>query len=144
MEEYLSCPFRFCYEAGQLLLFLILSRKIICVSHLFSNSQVLTLQASNLTSEDLTLTVFAPASFNSPPSVVSLNSSPASPLSPFIGSMDKHSTGVPRLSLGSTESENQRHGDGGPQEQTVSITDVLPRNDLGCTHLWLQSRVPLG
>ncbi|XAR64746.1 hypothetical protein NMG60_11008554 [Bertholletia excelsa] len=41
--------------------------------------QVLTLQASNLTSEDLTLTVLAPASFTSPRSVVSLNSSPSTP-----------------------------------------------------------------
>ncbi|KAJ1386027.1 hypothetical protein SESBI_41158 [Sesbania bispinosa] len=45
--------------------------------------QILTLQASNLTSEDLTLTVLAPASFTSS-SVVSLNS-PMTPTSPFIG-----------------------------------------------------------
>ncbi|VFQ66714.1 unnamed protein product [Cuscuta campestris] len=48
-------------------------------------AQVLTLQASNLTSEDLTMTVLAPASLTSPPSLMSL-SSPTSPASPFFGS----------------------------------------------------------
>lgn len=112
--------------------------------------QVLTLQASNLTSEDLTLTVFAPASFTSPPSIVSLNSSPSSPLSPFDDSYDRHGIAVQRLNSVPIESENERHSvDGGPRsisfnEPVVSISDVLPQNDLGCTHLWLQSRVPLG
>ncbi|KAH8495204.1 hypothetical protein H0E87_018404 [Populus deltoides] len=72
--------------------------------------QVLALRASNLTSEDLTLTVLAPASFTSPPSVGSLSSSPTTPMSSFVGLPE--STGI--------------------------ITG------LGCTHLWLQSRVPLG
>lgn len=120
--------------------------------------QVLTLQASNLTSEDLTMTVFAPASFMSPPSVVSLNSSPTSPMSPLIGSSetagktngDRHGTAVQKLSSVSLELESQIHsGEGGPRsvtpnEQAFAISDVLPRGDLGCTHLWLQSRVPLG
>lgn len=120
--------------------------------------QVLTLQASNLTSEDLTLTVLAPASFTSPPSVVSLNSSPSSPTSPFVVSSesagraggDRHGTTLQRLSSASHVMGNQRHSeDSGPQtlslnEQAIAISDVLPRNDLGCTHLWLQSRVPLG
>lgn len=89
--------------------------------------QVLTLQASNLTSEDLTLTVLAPASFTSPPSVVSL-SSPASPMSPFIGF---------------TEFLGRINDDGRPQ--TVSTNDdVIPSSGVSCTHLWLQSRVPLG
>lgn len=119
---------------------------------------MLTLQASNLTSEDLTMTVFAPASFMSPPSVVSLNSSPTSPMSPFIGSSetagktsgDRHGTAVQKLSSVSLELESQIHsGEGGPRsvipnEQAFAISDVLPRGDLGCTHLWLQSRVPLG
>ncbi|CAH9093029.1 unnamed protein product [Cuscuta europaea] len=86
--------------------------------------QVLTLQASNLTSEDLTMTVMAPASFTSPPSVLSLSSSPTSPLSSFLGSSDF------------TERLNN--------EKAASLPDVLPSNDLGCTHLWLQSKVPLG
>ncbi|XP_045803541.1 uncharacterized protein LOC123897085 [Trifolium pratense] len=89
--------------------------------------QVLTLQASNLTSEDLTLTVLAPASFISPPSVVSL-SSPTTPMSPFIGF---------------TEFLGRINDDGKPQ--TVSTNDdVIPSSGLSCTHLWLQSRVPLG
>ncbi|XP_024990399.1 uncharacterized protein LOC112524689 isoform X2 [Cynara cardunculus var. scolymus] len=121
--------------------------------------QVLTLQASNLTSEDLTLTVLAPASFTSLPSVVSLTSTPASPTSPFDVSSesaagrfsgDRQSISLKRLSSASNVIENQRRGDefgthsGSFNEQTISITDVLPKSDLGCTHLWLQSRVPLG
>ncbi|KAE9463435.1 hypothetical protein C3L33_04659, partial [Rhododendron williamsianum] len=110
--------------------------------------QVLTLQASNLTSEDLTLTVLAPASFTSPPSVVSLNSSPSTPMSPFVGHSElagkmngeRGSSATQRLSATSVALENQRqNGDG-----AVPISDVLPSTDLGCTHLWLQSRVPLG
>ncbi|KAL5061527.1 hypothetical protein RYX36_023264 [Vicia faba] len=88
--------------------------------------QVLTLQASNLTSEDLTLTVLAPASFISPPSVVSL-SSPATPSSPFIGF---------------TEFLGRINDDG--RSQTDSKNDVIPNSVVSCTHLWLQSRVPLG
>lgn len=56
---------------------------IISLTSLIQFDQILTLQASNLTSEDLTLTVLAPASFTSP-SVVSLNS-PTTPKSPFVG-----------------------------------------------------------
>ncbi|XP_027097313.1 uncharacterized protein [Coffea arabica] len=117
--------------------------------------QVLTLQASNLTSEDLTLTVLAPASFTSPPSVLSLSSSPSSPASPFINSSEL----TTRVS--SERSSNAGHtqvsvfmdqgqgGKGGYQSislnaEVIHLSDVLPSNDLGCTHLWLQSRVPLG
>ncbi|KAL9325400.1 hypothetical protein ACSQ67_006045 [Phaseolus vulgaris] len=82
--------------------------------------QVLTLQASNLTSEDLTLTVLAPASFTSPPSVVSL-SSPTSPNSPFIGFTEF----LGRINVSMND-------------------DVIPSSGLSCTHLWLHSRVPLG
>ncbi|PSS15894.1 Plakophilin-4 like [Actinidia chinensis var. chinensis] len=120
--------------------------------------QVLTLQASNLTSEDLTLTVLAPASFTSPPSVVSLNSSPTSPMSPFIGHSEsagrmtgeRRSSAMQRLSSASLALEDRRqNGDNGPRsisfnEQAIPISNVLPSTDLGCTHLWLQSRVPLG
>ncbi|KAI8573652.1 hypothetical protein RHMOL_Rhmol01G0293700 [Rhododendron molle] len=110
--------------------------------------QVLTLQASNLTSEDLTLTVLAPASFTSPPSVVSLNSSPSTPMSPFVGHSElagkmngeRGSSATQRLSATSVALENQRQNG----DSAVPISDVLPSTDLGCTHLWLQSRVPLG
>ncbi|KAI8562964.1 hypothetical protein RHMOL_Rhmol03G0077000 [Rhododendron molle] len=110
--------------------------------------QVLTLQASNLTSEDLTLTVLAPALFTSPPSVVSLNSYPLTPMSPFVGHSElagkmngeRGSSATQRLTAASLVLENQRHNGGG----AVPISDVLPSTDLGCTHLWLQSRVPLG
>ncbi|KAK3223114.1 hypothetical protein Dsin_010139 [Dipteronia sinensis] len=133
------------------------------VSHLtVSTCQVLTLQASNLTSEDLTLTVLAPASFTSPPSVVSLSSSPTSTMSPFVGIADfvgrvnEEQSGNPidRLSSVPLVSENQKHnGDGGAGAGARSVSlnklsspksDVIPSTGLGCTHLWLQSRVPLG
>ncbi|XP_019423322.1 PREDICTED: uncharacterized protein LOC109332757 isoform X2 [Lupinus angustifolius] len=102
--------------------------------------QVLTLRASNLTSEDLTLTVLAPASFMSPPSVVSLNS-PTTPMSPFIGFTDflgringeRRIGATQRQSFTSRVKENEKQGD-----------DVIPSSGLSCTHLWLQSRVPLG
>lgn len=120
--------------------------------------QVLTLQASNLTSEDLTLTILAPASSMSPPSVVSLNSSPSTPMSPFIGFSDftarlsgeRRSTSVQRLSSLPILKESQIEN-GSPAERSVSAiedagssSDVIPSTGLGCTHLWLQSTVPLG
>lgn len=122
------------------------------------NCQVLTLQASNLTSEDLTLTVLAPASFTSPPSVVSLNSSPSTPLSPFVGfseftgkaSSEKRGSTTQRLSSAPLMSESQRqNGDGRAHfasfnDQGAPVSDVIPSTGLGCSHLWLQSRVPLG
>ncbi|KAE8729855.1 protein TWIN LOV 1-like isoform X1 [Hibiscus syriacus] len=97
--------------------------------------QVLTLQASNLSPEDLTITVLAPTSFTSPPSVVSLNSPTTEVQKP--GSM-------PIIS------DNQKeNGDAGVRstssyEQLTPIADFIPTSGLGCTHLWLQSRVPLG
>ncbi|XWS69764.1 hypothetical protein CRYUN_Cryun04dG0207000 [Craigia yunnanensis] len=120
--------------------------------------QVLTLQASNLTPEDLTMTVLAPTSFTSPPSVVSLNSSPISSMSPFVGfselagktSRERRSSAVHRLSSMPTVSENEKqNGDAGARftssnEKLTPIADFIPTSGLGCTHLWLQSRVPLG
>ncbi|XP_060963224.1 uncharacterized protein LOC115703035 [Cannabis sativa] len=119
--------------------------------------QVLTLQASNLTSEDLTLTVLAPASFTSPPSVVSLNSSPTSPRSPFISfpentssNGDKRFSTVQRLSSAPASSGNQKLDDHSGarsasfNELASPRSDIIPSSSVGCTHLWLQSRVPLG
>ncbi|XP_061342416.1 uncharacterized protein LOC133288627 [Gastrolobium bilobum] len=113
--------------------------------------QVLTLQASNLTSEDLTLTVLAPASFTAPPSVVSLNS-PATPMSPFIGfaeflgrrNSERHISATQGQSFTSLIKENGKQSDDG-RPQTVSMSDdVIPSSGVSCTHLWLQSIVPLG
>ncbi|KAL3006579.1 hypothetical protein AAZX31_08G286400 [Glycine max] len=113
--------------------------------------QVLTLQASNLTSEDLTLTVLAPASFTSPPSVVSL-SSPISPMSPFIGfkeflgriSVERHVGATQGGSFTSLIKDNEKQNDD-VRPQSVSVNDdVISSSGLSCTHLWLQSRVPLG
>ncbi|MBA0782850.1 hypothetical protein Gotri_000671 [Gossypium trilobum] len=116
--------------------------------------QVLTLQASNLSDEDLTMTVLAPTSLTSPPSVVSLNSSPTTPMSPFVGFSElagkaggeRRTTAVSMPSL----SENQKqNGDAGAKftssnAQLTPTADFIPTSGLGCTHLWLQSRVPLG
>ncbi|TYI46048.1 hypothetical protein E1A91_D13G078900v1 [Gossypium mustelinum] len=116
--------------------------------------QVLTLQASNLSDEDLTMTVLAPTSLTSPPSVVSLSSSPTTPMSPFVGFSElagkaggeRRTTAVSMPSL----SENQKQdGDAGAKftSSNVQLTptaDFIPTSGLGCTHLWLQSRVPLG
>ncbi|XP_050237601.1 uncharacterized protein LOC126687200 [Mercurialis annua] len=118
--------------------------------------QVLTLQASNLTSEDLTMTVLAPASFTSPPSVGSL-SSPTTPMNPFVRLSDsssriggeRHGTAIKRLSSMPPSEKPKQTGKGGVHshsfnEQSSPISDVVPSDGLGCTHLWLQSRVPLG
>ncbi|KAK9093393.1 hypothetical protein Syun_028304 [Stephania yunnanensis] len=120
--------------------------------------QVLRLQVSNLTKEDLTMTVLAPASVTSPPSVVSLNSAPSTPMSPFLGfsefanklTRERRSTGMRRSNSAHLVSDKQKEkvGDGARSssfnEQITSISDVIPSTGLGCTHLWLQSTVPLG
>ncbi|KAK1309562.1 hypothetical protein QJS10_CPA09g00433 [Acorus calamus] len=120
--------------------------------------QVLTLQASNLTSENLTLTVLAPASLVAPPSVVPLNSAPETPVSPFVGfpefmgrvDRDRLGPAVQRLSSLPTVGESQKESsDTGTRstsltDRTISTTDIVSSADLGCTHLWLQSAVPLG
>ncbi|XP_039690276.1 uncharacterized protein [Medicago truncatula] len=112
--------------------------------------QILTLQASNLTSEDLTLTVLAPASFTSP-SVVSLNS-PRTPKSPFIGFAEFLARVNGERRIGSKwkkgfnsiiKKKVEQSYDGKAQEVSLS-DDVIPSSGISCTHLWLQSRVPLG
>ena len=113
--------------------------------------QILTLQASNLTTEDLSLTVLAPASFTSPPSVVSLNSTPTSPISPFLGfseftervQTEKRNTTTRKVqSLPSFPLETRTEAT--TNDEMNPSSDVVPKSGLGCTHLWLQSRVPLG
>lgn len=113
--------------------------------------QILTLQASNLTSEDLTLTVLAPDSFTSPPSVVSLNS-PRTPKSPFIGFAEFLTRANGERSIGSKwekgfnsiiKKKEEQSYDHKAQEIPLS-DDVIPSSGITCTHLWLQSRVPLG
>ncbi|KAJ0981708.1 hypothetical protein J5N97_009963 [Dioscorea zingiberensis] len=120
--------------------------------------QVLTLQASNLTSEDLTLIVNAPISSTCPPSVVPLNSAPTSPMSSFGGFSefvtrvggDKWVVTTQRLSSMPTMLENQKENTSGGK-RSISLgqhmrttSDVISSSGLGCTHLWLQSKVPLG
>ncbi|KAL1355106.1 hypothetical protein AAHE18_05G090800 [Arachis hypogaea] len=108
--------------------------------------QILTLQASNLTSEDLTLTMLSPASFSLPPSLVSL-SSPTTPRSPFIGFADFLGRVNSGRSSGATQpSTVEENGEKSStsEAKAVSTSDVVPNSGLSCTHLWLQSKVPLG
>lgn len=111
-----------------------------------------------MTSEDQTLTVLAPASLTYPPSVVSLNSAPTSPLSPFLGFPEftgiigggKHGSAMQRVNSAPLASQNQKQNfDGGARSISLNElaspqSDVIPSSGFGCTHLWLQSRVPLG
>ncbi|KAL0358033.1 UNVERIFIED_CONTAM: hypothetical protein Scaly_1489000 [Sesamum calycinum] len=118
--------------------------------------QVLTLQVSNMTSDNLTLTVLAPASFTSLPSVVPLSNSFCSPFSPFSASaelggrvnIDRQGAVMVHRQTSLTPSQGQKVEDGplsvSNNERTVPISDVVPKSDPDCTHLWLQSRVPLG
>ncbi|XP_027914221.1 uncharacterized protein LOC114173804 isoform X2 [Vigna unguiculata] len=110
--------------------------------------QFLTLQASNLTSEDLTLTVVALASFTSK---ASLNSS-TNPTSASIGFSDISERVNDDRGIGATQgqsftsvvkdNEKQSNED---NAQAVSTSDeVIPSANLSCTHLWFHSRVPLG
>ncbi|CAI0627708.1 unnamed protein product [Linum tenue] len=116
------------------------------VSHL--PVQVLTLRASNLTAEDLTLTVLAPASFTAPPSVGSLNL-PSTPMGAAVGSMRKHGNKVgskthSRVASAPPALEQLNEGGELSGSQSSAIPDVISSTGFGCTHLWLQSRVPLG
>ncbi|KAL3654192.1 hypothetical protein CASFOL_003873 [Castilleja foliolosa] len=101
--------------------------------------QVLTLQASNMTSENLTLRVLAPTSTASP-SVVPLCSTPTAPSTPFSPSMGL-------IEKANIDRQGQKVEDGplyvSTDKRTVPLSEA-PNSDLGCTHLWLQSRVPLG
>ncbi|XP_011086395.1 uncharacterized protein LOC105168145 [Sesamum indicum] len=106
--------------------------------------QVLTLQVSNMTSDNLTLTVLAPASFTSPPSVVPLSNSFCSPFSPI----DSQGAVMVHRQTSLTLNQGQKVEDGplsvSNNERTLPVSDVVPKSDPDCTHLWLQSRVPLG
>lgn len=108
-----------------------------------------------MTPDDLTMTVLAPASFTSPPSVGSLTS-PKTSIHPFVGLSESRGIvsgekiGTLQKSFSEPASINQKQGNNDGVE-SLSFTelasaevDVIPSNDYGCTHLWLQSRVPLG
>ncbi|KAI3744540.1 hypothetical protein L1987_57623 [Smallanthus sonchifolius] len=110
--------------------------------------QVLTLEASNMTNEDLTLTLLAPSLLNSP-SVASLTLSPPTPMSPFDNNLQNSALHRLRsaskvLDQRSGEGDDHGHTSGIFNEKTVPISDALPRSNLGRTHMWLKSRVPLG
>jgi len=105
-----------------------------------SSHITLTLEATNMTSENLTLTVITPEASGSS-SVVSLNSDPATPNGSFDGvnesakrsGLGKHGIGFRRLN--SVLATSPKEGDNGGNRMS---------NASGCTHLWLQSAVPLG
>lgn len=104
-----------------------------------------------MTSEDLTLTVLAPASFTSPLSVVSLNS-PTTPMSPFLGFSELLVRVNGERGIGATQrqsftlgvKDNEKQSYDGKAQAVSTSDDVIPGSDLSCTHLWLQSRIPLG
>lgn len=119
--------------------------------------QVLTLHASNLTSEDLTLTVLAPLSSASSPSVMPLSSSLqttinyATSFSEVMGRVAGDSTGsMQRLSSMPAIIESQKVNDSSGKssislaQRLFTSSDFISSAELGCTHLWLRSTVPLG
>lgn len=97
--------------------------------------QVLSLEASNLTNKDLKLTLLAPPSLTS--SMVSLNYSPPSPISPFDERASNDNIALQRLCSVSKVLDQRSRVD---NDQTVPISE----SDPGRTHMWLKSRVPLG
>ncbi|KAL7603190.1 hypothetical protein Lser_V15G14809 [Lactuca serriola] len=99
--------------------------------------QVLTLEASNLTNEALTLTLVAPPSFAS--SMVSLNYSPASPspMTPFDERVSNDDIALQRLCSVSKVLDQRCRVD---SDQIVPVS----KTDIGRTHMWLKSTVPLG
>ncbi|WOL16085.1 hypothetical protein Cni_G24867 [Canna indica] len=104
--------------------------------------KVLTLKATNLTSEDLTFTVLSPETPVSP--FLSLNSTPKTP-------MNMHSVFHDNAGRNRDKSENSVYM---PLDdvkvsscigkQSAIMSDVTSSNSSGLTHLWLQSAVPLG
>uniref|UniRef100_A0A0E0GGX9 RNA-binding S4 domain-containing protein n=1 Tax=Oryza nivara TaxID=4536 RepID=A0A0E0GGX9_ORYNI len=102
--------------------------------------QVLTLEATNMTSENLTVTVLAPEASGSS-SVVSLNSAPTTPNSSY----DNLNESVRRSGLGKHRAGFRRMNSvlaGSPKESDNGGNRISTSG--GCTHLWLQSAVPLG
>lgn len=122
--------------------------------------QAFTLQATNLSNEDLNLTILAPASFTAPPSVVSLNSAPESPVSPIAGfpefmeriTEDKHENIIlmqRNISMPKAESQKENISCGlrsvsFNDRAVVAPPDVISNPEFGCTHLWSKSTIPLG
>ncbi|CAL9072908.1 unnamed protein product, partial [Musa acuminata var. zebrina] len=104
--------------------------------------KVLTLKATNLTTEDLTFTVLAPEIPTSP-SVLSLSSTPRTPMNSHATFHDYVGSSVPVA----TKSQKESCDDGKTSssvERTAMMSDVILSNSAGFTHLWLQSAVPLG
>ncbi|KAG8073503.1 hypothetical protein GUJ93_ZPchr0006g40765 [Zizania palustris] len=102
--------------------------------------QVLTLEATNMTSENLTVTVLALETSGSS-SVVSLNSAPTTPNSSY----DNLNESVRRSGLGKHRAGFRRLNSvpaGSPKESDNGGNRISTSGS--CTHLWLQSAVPLG
>ncbi|GLJ50540.1 hypothetical protein SUGI_1076840 [Cryptomeria japonica] len=126
------------------------------------SAQVLTLQATNLTADDLSLTVLAPCSMASLPCVVSMNSTPTTPsMNSFMsfsegkgrsGTLDTEDSGMTTMArLQSTSLPSLRPIENitgitplALKEQNISAADIMADSSSACTHLWLQSTVPLG
>ncbi|KMZ68287.1 hypothetical protein ZOSMA_241G00090 [Zostera marina] len=122
--------------------------------------QVLNLQASNLTSEDLTLMILAPSSFTMLPSFVSLSPFPTSPVPPLadfpefrerLAEKSEGNSSTLKKNSSTTTPGNEKDGNNTGIKSATSLSvdttsrfDVVPDSNLGSTHLWLQSEVPLG
>jgi len=93
-----------------------------------------------MTSENLTLTVLAPEASGSS-SVVSLNSAPTTPN----GSHDGVNESAKRSGLGKQEIAFRRLNSvlATSPKESDNVGNRIS-NASGCTHLWLQSAVPLG
>lgn len=108
----------------------------------------MTLQATNLTSEHLTLTVLAPTQLTSPPFV--LNTPTSNAINPFSGYFGRQETISGKDRGGSSlsfDSINEQSGDGAAEpihELKSPVSAVASSNRFDCTHLWLQSRIPVG
>lgn len=101
-----------------------------------------------MTSEDLTLTVVAPASFTS----TAFLNSPTNPKSPFIGFLDFSERVNDDRGIGATQGQsftsvvkdNEKQSYDKNAQAASTSDEVIPSANLSCTHLWFHSRVPLG
>ncbi|XP_042432201.1 uncharacterized protein LOC122018835 isoform X1 [Zingiber officinale] len=117
---------------------------------------VLTLEATNLTNEDLTFTVLSSEPSVSP-SVLSLNSTPKSPMNIYPAFHDYAGktrdrckkivqvlSPLPVTTTFENESSNDSNTLGSEGQETSTLPDHVSSNCSGLTHLWMQSAVPLG
>lgn len=117
---------------------------------------MLTLEATNLTNEDLTFTVLSSEPSVSP-SVLSLSSTPKSPMNIYLAFHDYAGktrdrckkivqvlSPLPVTTTFENESSDDSKTLSSEGQQTSTLPDHVSSNCSGLTHLWMQSAVPLG